>query len=262
MSLRDRYGPWALISGGSEGVGASFARKLADAGLNLILVARKPAPLEALKTELGGKVQIRTLALDILSPNAVAKIADLAADVQVGLLICNAGSATGIGDFLDKPLAAAQDISRLNNDVPVALCHHFGGLMRKERRGGILLVSSMAGYAGNPGFIAYAGAKAYMRIFAEGLWYELKPYGVDVLCLSLSATDTPAMRREGMNADVPGFSLDDADSVAQQGLDHLADGPGHVVESAAAGLPFLTGPDRGQVVGGFAQASRALFAKN
>lgn len=260
MTMRETYGPWAVIAGGSEGVGAAFARLLAEAGINLALVARKPSPLAALKHELRNKVQVRTLTIDLIRPDAIDQIIQATDDIEVGLLICNAGAAADARDFLDKPLADALNTTELNVGGPLALCHHFAQAMRARRRGGILLVSSMAGFAGNPGFIAYAGAKAFMRIFAEGLWYELKPAGVHVLCLVLSATDTPAMARAGMNAGA--MPLDDPAAVAAEGLAHLAQGPVHVVKSAAEAAAYLASGPRAEVVAGFAQSVKALFGRS
>ena len=260
MSLREKYGPWAVITGGSEGVGAAFARKLADAGINLVLVARKPSPLAALKHELRNKVQVRTLSADLIRPDAFDAIAKATKDIEIGLLICNAGAEHGMHRFLDGPASDALNIARLNVEVPLSFCHHFGLSMRTRKRGGILLVSSMAGYVGGPGIASYSGAKAFMRIFAEALWYELKPFSVDVLCLVLGATRTPAMERAGMNV-VPGVEPAEPDMVAQEGLDRLAHGPVHCANNGAEAAQMMASAPRAELIAQIDQVTQALFAK-
>jgi short-subunit dehydrogenase len=130
-----------------------------------------------------------------------------------------------IRDFHDRELADAERKITLDVLGPTRLVHHFGAGMRKRRRGGIILVGSLAAYAGNPRIATYAGTKAFQCIFAEGLWYELRPHNVHVLALMLSVTTTPAMSRMGLKLDVPGFEAAEPDDVAQEGLDHLSMGP-------------------------------------
>lgn len=225
-----RYGPWAVIAGGSEGVGRAFATQLAEAGLNLVLIARKPVALEetaALCRAYG--VQVRPLALDLTAADAVARVIDEVEDVEVGLLIYNAGANTHGEEFLDGDLGEFQRVLDLNITTPLALIHHFGGSMRDRGRGGILLVGSGAGYVGSVRHTVYGGAKSFGRIFAEGLWVELREHGVDVLELVLGVTRTPAMERVGLALDVPGLEAADPEDVAREGLARLADGPVHQV---------------------------------
>ena len=97
----DRYGPWAVIAGGSEGVGASFARQLAEHGINLVLVARKPDPLEETATAVRGRgVEVRTLSLDLLDADMLARVREVTDDVEVGLLVFNAGANSYGHDFV------------------------------------------------------------------------------------------------------------------------------------------------------------------
>jgi short-subunit dehydrogenase len=222
----ERYGPWAVVAGGSEGVGRAFATQLADAGCHLVLLARAPGPLEetaALCRERG--VEVRTLSLDLTSPESVARVVAATADVEVGLLILNAGANTHSEDFLDGDLAAFQKVIDLNLTTPLALVHHFGRLMRDRGRGGIVLLGSRASSVGSVKHSVYGGVKAFGQIFAESLWIELRDSGVDVLQLVLGLTRTPAMERVGLSFDVPGLPAADPEDVAREGLEHLADGP-------------------------------------
>ncbi len=128
-----RYGPWAVIVGGSEGVGASFARQLADAGLNLVLVARKPAPLGATADEARARgVRVRTVALDIVAADALRRIREATDDVEVGLLIFNAGANSYGHEFVTGDLERARGVIDLNITARLAVTHHFGARM-KER---------------------------------------------------------------------------------------------------------------------------------
>jgi short-subunit dehydrogenase len=244
-----KYGPWAVITGGSEGVGRSFALQLAEAGINLLLVARKAGPLE----EAAGlcralSVEVRTLSADLAEPPAAQAVADAVADVEVGLIVHNAGANTHSAEFLDGDLAAFQRVIDLNITTPLALVHHFGAAMRSRRRGGILLVGSMAGYLGSNRHTVYGGVKAFGRIFAESLWLELRDDNVDVLELVLGVTRTPAMDRVGLNFDIPGLVVSEPDDVAAEGLAALRHGPVHVVSQHAKVALAHNNPDRAATI--------------
>lgn len=255
------YGPWAVVAGGSEGVGASFARQLAEAGVHLVLLARRPGPLEetaAACRELG--VEVRTLALDLSAADAVRRVADATADLEVGLLVLNAGANTHSEEFVDGSLEAFQQVIDLNVTTPLGLIHHFAGPMRERGRGGLLLVGSMAGYLGSTRHTVYGGVKAFGRIFAESLWLELREHGVHVLELVLGVTRTPAMERVGLNFDVPGMLVAEPDDVAREGLARLPHGPVHIAGGNDAGVAHRNDPDRAKVVLGAHRMMRKLMS--
>jgi uncharacterized protein len=244
-----RYGPWAVVAGGSEGVGAEFALQLAGAGLNLVLIARKQAPLEETAATCRGLgVEVRTLAMDLVEATAVTRIVDATADIEVGLLIYNAGANTHSEEFLDGDMAAFGRVIDLNVGAMMALVSHFGRPMRDRRRGGLLLVGSMAGYLGSVRHTVYGGVKAFGRIFAESLWLELREYDVDVLELVLGVTRTPAMERVGLNFDVPGLRVAEPADVAREGLAQLSIGPVHVAGGNGDDVARRNHPDRAEVV--------------
>ncbi|GAA2727518.1 SDR family NAD(P)-dependent oxidoreductase [Actinocorallia aurantiaca] len=221
-----KYGPWAVIAGGSEGVGSAFAHRLADAGINLVLIARKPGPLEETAEQVRAKgVEVRTLQLDLVAENPLKAVREVTDDVEVGLLVFNAGANSYGHEFVTGDLDRFQDVIDLNITAQLALTHHFGALMKERRRGGILLVGSMAGYMGQAQISIYSAVKSFGRVFAEGLWLEMREYDVDVLELILGVTRTPAMERAGLNMDMPGLNVADPDDVAREGLEHLSDGP-------------------------------------
>ena len=222
----NHYGPWAVIAGGSEGVGSAFADSLARAGINLVLIARKSGPLEetANKVRAHG-VQVRTLSLDLLLPDAVAQIRQVTDDLEIGLLIFNAGANSYGHEFVTSELDKVQGVIDLNITRQLELAQHFGAKMKERGRGGIMLLGSLAGYLGSEQQSIYGAAKAFSRVFAEGLWLELKPFGVHVVELVLGVTRTPAMERAGLRFDIPGLNVAEAEDVAREGLEHLADGP-------------------------------------
>lgn len=259
MITANQYGPWALIPGGSEGVGAAFARKLAKAGINLVLLARKEGPLQEVAREardLG--VQVRTLAIDLTAPDMLERVRAVTDDIEVGLLIYNAGAAHKIKPLLSQSLEDALNMVRLNPMGQVTLSYHFGRQMVARGRGGILLVGSMAGQAGAANIAIYTAAKAFTQTLAEALWSEFKPSGVDVCILVLGATRTPAMARAGMNLDTADFPAADPDEMAQLGLDNLANGPVYVPPHLAEGFQQLRAMPRAQAAEWMSAGTRTM----
>lgn len=226
----EKYGPWVVIAGGSEGVGAALAREFADAGLNLVLIARKPEPLDALAAELSDRVEVRTLYADLLAPDALERVRALTDPLDVGLFIFNAGANTYRGLFVDGDPAGQQGVLDLNITAPLAFTRHFGARLKERGRGGLVLVGSLSSFVGHGNIGLYVAAKAFLRVFAEGLWWEMKPYGVDVLELCLPLTRTPAMERLGLKFDTPGMRSSDPAVVAREAIEHLADGPSWIAD--------------------------------
>jgi short-subunit dehydrogenase len=228
MSLRARYGPWALIAGASEGTGAEFARQLAADGVHCLLVARRQAPLDALAEELRRDfgVEAVTASIDLSAPDAVERMAAAAEGREVGLFIANAGADTNGSQFLDTDLAAWDALVMRNVVMVLRACHRFAGPMRERKRGGIILVGSGACYGGLPGISVYAASKAFDLVLGEALWAELRPHGVDVLSLIMGRTDTPAHRElmERLGVPFPEGTASAAE-VAALGLARLPFGP-------------------------------------
>lgn len=249
MSIKDRYGPWAVVAGGSEGVGLELALLLGSHGVHVVLVARNRERLEHAAGRVRDHgVEVRTVAVDLSEPDAVAEVVRATADVEVGLLVLNAGANSHGGPFTERDLTALDRIVRVNVGAVLGLTHHYAATMRERARGGVLLVGSLAGYVGTSTEAVYAGAKAFSRVFAEGLWAELAPQGVDVLELVLGVTRTPAMERAGLDLDLPGLTVSDPADVAREGLERLPHGPVHVVRAHEALLPSRLSPDRARVV--------------
>jgi short-subunit dehydrogenase len=222
---RMQYGPWAFLAGGSEGVGASFARKLAARGINLVIAARKPEPIAALAAELRAScgVEIRELPLNLVAPDMLDQVKAATHDIEVGMLIYNAGAETSLTPFLDRKPGRAELMIALNVTAPTQLAYLFGAGMRTRRRGGIIVVGSNSSHTGVPGQVMYSATKAFEFNFAEGLWAELAPHNVHVLGLILGLTATPNIARMGFKID--GHEAADPDDVAQEGLDYLGREP-------------------------------------
>ncbi len=196
QQFRDKYGPWALVTGASAGIGEEFAYQIAAAGLNLVLVARRAGKLSQLADTISRTygVEVRIVPADLSQPNFMDSIRPVIADIEIGLLVNNAG-VYGIGEFLDNPLERELTILNVNTRAPLILSYEIGQQMRARGRGGIIIVASTGAYQGVPYIANYAGTKAYDLIFAEGLWYEMKQYGVDVLGFSPGGTRTEGYDR-------------------------------------------------------------------
>ena len=225
-----RYGPWALITGASEGTGSAFALRLADEGISSILVARREGPLEETAEKLRAKgVQCMTVTADLSDPKAAEVIATGAAAVgqdNIGLFIANAGADSNGALFLDGDIADWDRLVQLNVGTTMRLAHHFGRSLRARGKGGIILVGSGACYGGLSGIAVYSAAKGFLLNLGEALWAELRHHGVDVLNLILSRTDTPAHRKlmERNGQPIPA-DMASPEAVAEMGLAQLAQGP-------------------------------------
>lgn len=262
-----KYGMWALIAGASEGTGASFARQLAAKGLNLILVARREAPLEQLAAELREHEGIAcvTASVDLAAEDAVQRLLDVAEGREVGLLILNAGADPNGSLFLDNAQANWDQLAMRNVMTVMRALHAFGQPMRARGRGGMIVVGSGACYGGLPGIGVYAATKAFDLVLCEALWAELAPHGVDVLSYVIGRTDTPAHRElmEARGMPVP-EGLADPDDVARLGLERLPHGPicnwGEADDEAV--MSATSAAQRRERVRAFAAMAAAYAAKD
>jgi hypothetical protein len=180
--LRERYGPWAVVTGASDGIGRALARRLAEAGVRLVLAARRRDALEALGAELGAAwgVEARAVAVDLATAAGVEALVRATAGLDVGLLVASAGFGTS-GDFVAGDVATELQMIDVNCRAVAALSHAFAGRFVGRGRGGLLLLSSLVAFQGVPRAANYAATKAYVQSLAEGLRHELGPRGVDVL---------------------------------------------------------------------------------
>lgn len=191
MEFTQKYGPWALITGASAGLGAVYARQLAARGLHLVLIARRADRLDALAAQLqeAHAVEVRCLALDLLEDGAVARILQELEDLEVGLVINNAGFGLK-RPFLEGPVDRLRSMVRLNCEVVTLLSHALLPPMVARGRGGMMILASTASYQPTPFMAVYGATKGFDLLLAESLAVEMRPHGVDVLAVSPGSTDT------------------------------------------------------------------------
>ncbi|NNE47996.1 MAG: SDR family NAD(P)-dependent oxidoreductase, partial [Rhodothermales bacterium] len=190
--FRQRYGPWALVAGASEGLGEAFASALARCGLNLVLVARRAEKLEDLASRLSQSHQIDVLAItaDLGDAGSSVRFIEEAASCEIGLLVYNAAAST-IGPFLDATVEDHMQTLAVNTRGATELIHSLGRLMLDRGRGGIVVMTSLSAFQGSARIATYAATKAYLLSLSEALSYELADSGIDVLACCAGATRTP-----------------------------------------------------------------------
>ena len=197
---KERFGPWALVTGASSGIGKEFARQIASSGINVVLVARR----EALLAELGRAisqefhVQYRALAMDLSQEGFIAGLADATHDLDIGLVVSNAGTPNP-GEFLKLDRRLLQAALRLNTMAHLDITHHFGARLAERRRGGLILIGSVGAEIGVPFLANDGGAKAYIHSLGEALHFEFKPLGVYVTVVPPPLTDTAVLAKLGFD---------------------------------------------------------------
>jgi uncharacterized protein len=242
MAVTSKYGPWGVVAGGSDGVGAAFAREMASRGINVVLVARRASVLAASADDIRARygVEVRPVPLDLSAPGALPELERATSDLEVGLFVYNAGGDDRSAAFLDKDLGTHLELVRRNCVSVLEAAYRFGAPMVARGRGAVVLVTSGAAWAGGATLATYGATKAFDLILAESLWAEWRDSGVDVLGLVLGRTDTPSLRRVLDAKGEPYGALADPVEVAEEALDHLADGPTWIYGSAnpAGGSPL------------------------
>src|SRR6202166_3138933 len=197
---RERFGPWALITGASSGIGKEFARQLAASGINAVLVARRETALIEVARSIAKdfKVQYRVIVMDLSQEGFIPKLAQDTKDLDIGLVVSNAGTANP-GEFLKLDRQLLQATLRLNTLAHLDIAHHFGQKLAERRRGGIVLVGAMGAENGIPRIANDGAAKAYVHSLGEALHYEFNPLGVYVTVLATGFTDTPVLEKFGFD---------------------------------------------------------------
>ncbi len=223
-SFVSRYGPWAIVAGASEGLGAAFAAALAARGCNLILLARRAELLAKVKARVEsvetGSIEVRALACDLARPDLASALEAMTRDLDVGLAVYNAAYAP-IGDLLERSTEDLLRVVDVNVRGPLVFARSLAPAMVARGRGGIVLMSSLAGFQGSPRIATYAASKAFNTVLGEGLWGELAPHGVEVLVSCAGAIRTPGYKNSA-RGDAPGTL--DPSVVAERTLDALGRG--------------------------------------
>src|SRR6266481_5703377 len=195
-----RFGPWALVTGASSGIGKEFARQIAASGINVVLVARRDALLAELGRAISQEfdVHYRAMAMDLSQGGFIAGLADATDDIDIGLVVSNAGTPNP-GEFLKLDRQLLQATLRLNTMAHLDIAHHFGRKLAERRRGGLILVGAMGAENGIPCIANDGAAKAYVHSLGEALHYEFKPIGVYVTVLAAGFTNTPVLEKFGFD---------------------------------------------------------------
>jgi uncharacterized protein len=223
-AFREKYGPWAIVAGASEGLGAAFAQGCASRGLNVVLIARSIDKLNSVRQTLEDKykTECRVLEMDLSDPAAPDLLDMKTKDLDAGLLIYNAALSL-IGPYISFSVDQHRATVATNCLTPALCAHLFGKRFAARGRGGILLMSSMAGFQGSATITHYAATKAYSMVLAEGLSREYAEHNIDVLACCAGAIATPGYRRAGNSAKKSLFVMD-PHTVARLALDKIHTG--------------------------------------
>jgi short-subunit dehydrogenase len=199
---KHKFGPWAIVTGASSGIGEEFARQLAASGLNLVLVARRLPLLEAVGRGLAKQfgVEYRAVGVDLSDEGFLDTLVEATRDLDIGLVISNAG-ATVYGDFLTIERTSLHRSLHLNVTAHLNLIHHYGRGLAQRGRGGVILVSAMGAAQGIPYMANDSGTKAFVLSLGEALHVEFQKFGLHVTVLLPSPTDTPVLAEFGFDAD-------------------------------------------------------------
>jgi short-subunit dehydrogenase len=199
-AFQEKYGPWAVVTGASSGIGSEFARLLAKDGFNVALAARRQTLLDHLGGELRDryKVEVRTVAVDLSREHAAEELHQAVSDLDVGLVVSNAGTGAP-GRFLDQDLEQQQERFRLNALAHLDIAHAFGRVFATRGRGGLILGGAMGAAHGIPFMASDAGAKALVQSLGESLHVELKGQGIQVMTLVVPPTNTALIAKFGLD---------------------------------------------------------------
>jgi short-subunit dehydrogenase len=225
-----QFGPWALVTGASSGIGKEFARQIAAAGINVALVARRERLLAEVGRSIGEAfdVEYRVLAMDLSQEGFLATLAEATNGLDIGLVVSNAGTGNP-GMFLKLDRQLLEATLRLNTMAHLDIAHHFGRKLAERHRGGMILVGAMGAEIGIPFLANDGGAKAYVHSLGEALHFELKSEGVHVTVVPVPPTETPVLAKFGLDARTMPMKLMSVEQCVSEGLRALRENRSRVV---------------------------------
>jgi uncharacterized protein len=238
-----RFGPWALITGASSGIGREFARQVAASGINVVLVARRETLLDKVGKEIAKdfSVQYRSVVEDLSRAGFLENLVEAIDDLDIGLVVSNAGTGNP-GEFLKIDREELEKLLRLNTLAHLDIAHHFGQKLAARGQGGLLLVGAMGAGNGVPYMANDGAAKAYVHSFGEALHVEFKPLGVHVTVMSPGPTDTPVIAKFGLSPDTMPMKPMKVEQCVSEGLKALRENramiiPGRLNRTVNAVVP-------------------------
>jgi uncharacterized protein len=219
---RERFGPWALVTGASSGIGREFARQIAAAGINVVLVARRETKLIEVGRSIAKdfKVQYRVIVMDLSQEGFIPKLAEHTKDLDIGLVVSNAGTPSP-GEFLKLDRQLLEETLRLNTRSHLDIAHYFGRKLAERKRGGLILVGAMGAENGVPRMAIDGAAKAYVHSLGEALHYEFKPLGVYVTVLAAGFTNTAVLEKFGFDPKTMPLKPMSVEQCVSEGLNGL-----------------------------------------
>jgi len=227
---KKRFGPWALVTGASSGIGKEFARQIAASGINIVLVARREDLLKEVGVEFSKRygAKHRVVVLDVSREDFIGQLASATDDLDIGLVVSNAGTVNP-GEFLKLDRQLLHETLRLNTIAHLDITHHFGQKLGERRRGGIILVGALGAENGIPCMANDGGAKAYVHSLGEALHYEFKPLGVYVTVLAAGVTNTAVIDKFGLNPKTMPMKPMSVEQCVSEGLSGLLKNRSRVV---------------------------------
>jgi uncharacterized protein len=219
---RERFGPWALVTGASSGIGKEFARQIAASGINIVLVARREDLLKEVGVEFSKRygVEHRVVVLNVSREDFIGQLASATDDLDIDLVVSNAGTGNP-GEFLKLDRQLLQANLRLNTMAHLDITHHFGAKLAKRRRGGLILAGAMGAENGVPCMANDGAAKAYVHSLGEALHYEFKPLGVYVTVLAAGFTNTAVLEKFGLDPETMPMKPISVEQCVSEGLSGL-----------------------------------------
>jgi short-subunit dehydrogenase len=227
---KKRFGPWALVTGASSGIGKEFAQQIAASGINIVLVARREDLLKEVGVEFSKRygVEHRVVVLDVSREDFIRQLASATDDLDIGLVVSNAGTGNP-GEFLKLDRHLLEETLRLNTMSHLDIAHYFGGKLAERRRGGLILVGAMGAENGIPCMANDGGAKAYVHSLGEALHYEFKPLGVYVTVLAAGVTNTAVLEKFALDPKTMPMKPMSVEGCVSEGLSGLVKNRSRIV---------------------------------
>jgi len=227
---KKRFGPWALVTGASSGIGKEFAQQIAASGINIVLVARREDLLKEVGVEFSKRygVEHRVVVLDASREDFIRQLASAIDDLDIGLVVSNAGTGNP-GEFLKLDRQLLEETLRLNTMSHLDIAHYFGGKLAERKRGGLILVGAMGAENGIPCMANDGGAKAYVHSLGEALHYEFKPLGVNVTVLAAGVTNTAVLEKFALDPKTMPMKPMSVEQCVSEGLSGLVKNRSRIV---------------------------------